>query len=1457
MRFIPSMVDEQRTTDDTFVAPELKLFSINEEPMNLSCDEMFSIKIRNDKKKRTVVVGSPGSGKSTLIHNRIAYDWGRTAKHQHIKLLFVIDMCKVKPESDVFEIIKDQLLRSAQREKLEELMEENAQSTAFLLDGFDEVTWKGEGNGKSLSAVLDSTWLSGSHVIVTTRPEKLHDFNKQYQGYTQVDLLGFSDAAVLDFIQKEVGKLSSNASANNLERAIANLSPSLLWMSKNPLTLSMLCILWKDNDQLPNGVTSLYSNVVDFMMERSYSDTDPAEPIPDVEHVLKVVGKFALQDLSGQRVIAKDVPAEYLQVSRRMGICSTHKKRDKFKLIEFVTFPLHRTFQEFCAAKYLADIADTNQDVFLSAITPVVDNKSLLQFCCGLSLTAASTILQQIVRATAVNVKRVDACIFGVGPRVANPWKLPLLLLFEAESQISVESAQTRVQLHALLGPLVKSIRMNHGNWPADNEMCHLLQYFISKKDDKSWLSQVKFAGINLCTKVDIGPSLAREQTELVESLSKLNRLELSSSISQSRGSCTHILRNLRIPKYIDNESDIQHCQRTEVIFSGFDVCEIDFITFLSNQIVPFTVKLDTVTLVEETESKSHVTINSLDELIVCTGKCKRLRVRVSGIFSRYSKCKGQSLATINSLNELIVCDSKCKGQSLGTVLSRMLSNSQVPVRLSLQWTSLTKTYKGVINKLFRSASVSYRANYRKDPTEKISYQHPTAPRRLRVDAAEKHTEIQRQGLAFDCFSSYPLSKSILTNLLLSGRALTLQALTNMLKSQHVLSEITLQRVYLSGKVNDKCVHESVKMCILKNVSFSHNLGTFFQQFPEVTNYHMSDIFEDEIVDGIVTLTSLQNVTISKCTLGNNVNALFRGRTPKLQYIDLAHNGVNSDGASALAQSFQHTPALQHLNLTDNSIGSDGASALAQSFQHTPTLQHLDLGWNSIDSDGASALAQSFKHTPALQYLDLTGNYDNSIGANGASELAQSFQHTPALQYLDLNCNRIGSDGTSALARSFKHTPALQHLSLDRNRIGSDGASALAQSFLHTPALQHISLGRNMIGSDGASALARSFQHTPALQHLDLASNNIGSDGASALAQSLQHTPALQHLDLASNSIDSDGASALAQSFQHTSALQHLNLRNNSIGSDGASALAQSFQHTPALQHLNLQYNRIGSDGAPTLAQSFRITTALQHINLSYNYIDSDRASALAQLFQHTPVLQHLDLASNIIGPDEASALAQSFQHTPELQYLDLKRNRIDSDGASALAQSFQHTPALQHLDLYDNSIDSDGASALAQSFQHTPALKYLDLRNNSIGPDGATSLAQSFRHTPALQNLYLNYNSIGSKGVSALAQSFQHTPVLQHLGLSNNSIDSDGASALAQSFQHLSELRSLYISFNKSIGSQGVEDLFRNLIHLQQLQELGLEGIELSDKQCSTLLDCCRKIGVQSLSSDRLHISV
>ncbi|XP_072050223.1 uncharacterized protein [Amphiura filiformis] len=216
------MVDETRDTDKVFMEPELQLQILckSQQTVSLTCTDLLSLKIEDQEKikNHVVVVGSPGSGKSTLIHNGLAYNWRKDGKESDVNLLFVIDMCKVEQGSDVFEIIEDQLLRGEPREKLERLMEDNAKSIAFLLDGYDEVSqnWEGKAKGKSLSAVLDGTWLSGSRVIVTTRQEKLYEFKKRYRGYTPVDLIGFSEVATVEFIKREV---KSSTSAKNLEKS--------------------------------------------------------------------------------------------------------------------------------------------------------------------------------------------------------------------------------------------------------------------------------------------------------------------------------------------------------------------------------------------------------------------------------------------------------------------------------------------------------------------------------------------------------------------------------------------------------------------------------------------------------------------------------------------------------------------------------------------------------------------------------------------------------------------------------------------------------------------------------------------------------------------------------------------------------------------------------------------------------------------------------------------------------------------------------------------------------------------------------------------------------------------------------------------------------------------------------------------------------------------------------------
>ena len=64
---------------------------------------------------------------------------------------------------------------------------------------------------------------------------------------------------------------------------------------------------------------------------------------------------------------------------------------------QFLKFPLHKSFQEYCAAVYITGLAESNHDVFLSNIHAIADQENVLKFCCGLSTRAAYFILEHVV----------------------------------------------------------------------------------------------------------------------------------------------------------------------------------------------------------------------------------------------------------------------------------------------------------------------------------------------------------------------------------------------------------------------------------------------------------------------------------------------------------------------------------------------------------------------------------------------------------------------------------------------------------------------------------------------------------------------------------------------------------------------------------------------------------------------------------------------------------------------------------------------------------------------------------------------------------------------------------------------------------------------------------------------------------------------------------------------------
>ena len=138
----------------------------------------------------------------------------------------------------------------------------------------------------------------------------------------------------------------------------------------------------------------------------------------------------------------------------------------------------------------------------------------------------------------------------------------------------------------------------------------------------------------------------------------------------------------------------------------------------------------------------------------------------------------------------------------------------------------------------------------------------------------------------------------------------------------------------------------------------------------------------------------------------------------QLRVLNLSANRLLSNGAEALAATFQNMPNLKTLNLSHNLIGQDGARALARGLPQLKQLLELNLCFNELRGGGAETLAATFPYLTKLETLSLSGN---EFGSGNARALAEAFQNMPALKTLNLSCNEFDSNGAAALAVALTH----------------------------------------------------------------------------------------------------------------------------------------------------------------------------------------------------------------------------------------------------------------------------------------------------------------------------------------------------------------------------------------------------------------------------------------------------
>ena len=379
------------------------------------CDVFCMLKANKDF--MTIVEGSPGIGKTTFCL-KLACQWANQSSSEatfHEFELVLLLKCR-DIEGDLKEAITEQLfpkdLSKDAREELFRFLEdiENQERVLIILDGLDELA---EQSKHYVDDLLHRKRLACCYVLATTRQEKGIEVREQpefvFNLFLQIE--GFTEEDSFDYIRRHFKNAGPEHSSQG-EKLIEEIKENELLrdLQRNPLNLLLLCIVYEDHGgKLPSCRTNLYQVIVECLLKRycARHKVKASKEDMDLEKQFKTgipcLGELAWNCLRNYRHSFFEKELEELErsdklVVRELGFVYKEESLKVLKPQHEYCF-LHKSFQEFLAASYVADKLRRNEFRVLEHLTfgaVVLYFPQVFVFVCGILREEASILFEQI-----------------------------------------------------------------------------------------------------------------------------------------------------------------------------------------------------------------------------------------------------------------------------------------------------------------------------------------------------------------------------------------------------------------------------------------------------------------------------------------------------------------------------------------------------------------------------------------------------------------------------------------------------------------------------------------------------------------------------------------------------------------------------------------------------------------------------------------------------------------------------------------------------------------------------------------------------------------------------------------------------------------------------------------------------------------------------------------------------
>jgi predicted NACHT family NTPase len=319
--------------------------------------------------KKLLILGRPGSGKTTFLKNLIIQCISGDFQSHCIPVFVTLkSFAETRGQPDLFEYVH-QLISVVEKQDFENLLEKGR--ILILLDGLDEV------RVTDLSRVLTdiekiSDLYFQNQFLITCRISALkHNLNL----FKEVEIDDFDEEQISAFAEKWFRRINNENAANNfLEKLKSN--PQIKELAKTPELLALLCLIFEKPGDFPDKRSLLYRQTIKVLNQKdiinrnneifykklslsqkerlfrniAYSTFDKENHLFDVDCLENIVKRFLLLEFS-------EFDPDQLEINKFMSIIEAHNGLIIGRAHDVYSFS-HLTFHEYFVAREIVESSD-------------------------------------------------------------------------------------------------------------------------------------------------------------------------------------------------------------------------------------------------------------------------------------------------------------------------------------------------------------------------------------------------------------------------------------------------------------------------------------------------------------------------------------------------------------------------------------------------------------------------------------------------------------------------------------------------------------------------------------------------------------------------------------------------------------------------------------------------------------------------------------------------------------------------------------------------------------------------------------------------------------------------------------------------------------------------------------------------------------------------------------------